>query len=473
MFHLSGMIGLAQETKPGAPGASPGSAPALSAKPAAEVTGFQALSERLDKAIHQAKQPASWWKMGGEIRLREEYFNNGVTLNQDAPRHEQHFVRFRFRWWNTITPVTNLDLNVRITAEPRQYLKPSTHQTPITGWDWTEGIIDNLNFKWNNALDLPATLTVGRQEIMIGEPMNWWLVFDGTPRDGSRTFYYDAARLTYQIKECKTTADAIYIDQGARNDRWVPPINRIEKYQIDQNERGAILQLANKSFAAANMDGFFIYKHDDKVLASGDNADLYTIGSRLAGDVAKHWRYYAEGAYQWGRKDNARMDAFGVNSRLTFFCRDHLNNQARMSYEFLSGDDPRTARMEQFDVLWGRWPHWSELYNIQSYTLETRVGQTANLHRIGPGWSITPLKNMNFTADYYLLLADQNRNPTLANAALFGSGIFRGHYLQAILKHKLSDHLSGHLWGEFVWPGDYYTHRDLLSWFRAEIMITF
>ena len=43
-----------------------------------------------------------------------------------------------------------------------------------------------------------------------------------------------------------------------------------------------------------------------------------------------------------------------------------------------------------FDVLWGRWPRWSELYNIYSYIPESRVGQTANVHRFGPGWSLNP-----------------------------------------------------------------------------------
>ncbi len=43
-----------------------------------------------------------------------------------------------------------------------------------------------------------------------------------------------------------------------------------------------------------------------------------------------------------------------------------------------------------FDVLWGRWPRWSEMYNIYSYVQETRVGQTANLYRFGPTWSLSP-----------------------------------------------------------------------------------
>jgi hypothetical protein len=60
------------------------------------------------------------------------------------------------------------------------------------------------------------------------------------------------------------------------------------------------------------------------------------------------------------------------------------------------------------------------------------------------------------------------------NTTLFtDSGSFRGHYLQTVLKHKFNDHVSAHLWSEFVWMGDYYTHKDLMTFLRAEVLFTF
>jgi hypothetical protein len=78
----------------------------------------------------------------------------------------------------------------------------------------------------------------------------------------------------------------------------------------EQNEKGAILSIANTSLRAANLTGYFIYKHDDRanpgginpVPRGGDNADIYTFGGRLSGLVADHWKYAAEGACQFGRK---------------------------------------------------------------------------------------------------------------------------------------------------------------------------
>ncbi len=278
------------------------------------------------------------------------------------------------------------------------------------------------------------------------------------------------------------------------------------------------LWVANKSLPAANVDGYFIYKQDNRLNSApeatfGDNAAICTAGGRLSGLVHHHWKYTAEGAYQFGRKQDPELNmgganpllgpgaqttgfrdisAFGVNTKLSYLFKDCWSNQLSVSYEFLSGDHPGTANDEMFDVLWGRWPRWSEMYNIYSYVQETRVGQTANLHRFGPTWSVTPLQNLEFNASYFALFADQEvptrdldhalsgllgPNPPSpfsgANPGTTGGGNFRGHYLQAILKYKFSRHLSGHLWSEFLLPGNYYVSHGLVDFLRAEVMVTF
>ena len=119
---------------------------------------------------------------------------------------------------------------------------------------WRYGIIDNLNVQWKKPLDLPATLTVGRQDIFLGDG---WLVGDGTPEDGSFTYFLDAARLTYDLKDQHTTIDAIGLVQYARPDAWLPTLGPSGTVPgdpeglllTDQNEKGAILWIANKSLA--------------------------------------------------------------------------------------------------------------------------------------------------------------------------------------------------------------------------------
>jgi hypothetical protein len=322
--------------------------------------------------------------------------------------------------------------------------------------------------------------------------------------------------LTYDLNDQHTTIDAIGIVQYARPDAWLPTLGSSGSTPgdpeglllTDQNEKGAILWIANKSLAAANLDGYFIYKHDNRLnnpppASFGDNADIYTVGGRVSGLLEDHWKYSLEGAYQFGKKQDPELNqggnnpvlapsaettgdrninAFGVNSKFSYLFKDQWNNQLSLSFEFLSGDDPKSKDDEMFDVLWGRWPQWSEMYNIYSYVPETRVGQTANLYRFGPTWNLNPVKDMDFSLTYYALFADQDV-PTRPLNQAFGlpatdtpfsnDGNFRGHYIQAVLKYKFTKNLSGHLWSEFLLPGDYYVSRDMMDFVRAELMFSF
>jgi hypothetical protein len=137
-----------------------------------------------------------------------------------------------------------------------------------------------------------------------------------------------------------------------------------------------------------------------------------------------------------------------------------------------------------FDVLWGRWPSWSEMYNIYSYVQETRVGQTANLIRFGPTWTLNPMPKMELSSSYFMLLADQETPtrdlnnafgvpPAAGTDAFSRAGNDRGQYIQAVLKYKFNQHLSGHLWSEFLFPGDFYVNHQMMSFLRAEVMLTF
>lgn len=461
----------------------------------------------LEQSIKDIKNPTPWLNWGTDLRLRNEYVLNAATLNPANRVNEQDFFRFRGRVWTSITPIEDLSLNARLAAEPREFFKPAYTSTAghqghsDSGMEWRYGIVDTLNVQWRKPLDLPATLTVGRQDIFLGDG---WLVGDGTPFDGSFTFFMDAARLTWDLKDQHTTIDAIGIVQNARPDAWLPTLGPSTEadpraYPLtDQNEKGAILWVANKSIPEANFDGYFMFKHDTPVTGlphtplagTGDYGDIFTPGGRVSGLVAEHWKYSAEGAYQFGWKedpfllhdetgdvttDHRALSAFGVNSKVSYLVKDPLNNQFNFSYEFLSGDDKNTRTDEMFDVMWGRWPRWSEMAPyVWSPGTETRVAQMNNLHRLGPGWAFTPMKDMDFSLYYFVLLADQDTPTRTGNPSLFtDNSNFRGHYLQAILKYKFNQHFSGHLWGETWFPGDYYTHHATLAFLRAELLMTF
>ena len=332
---------------------------------------------------------------------------------------------------------------------------------------------------------VPLAVKVGRQDLFLGDG---WLVGEGTPFDGSWTYYLDSARLTYALKDQQTTIDAIGIIQNAKDDAWLPTINPNHLLVTEQDENGAILQVANSTIQSANLTGYFIYKNDSKVAANGDNADIYTVGGRLNGQVSDHWKYWAEGAYQFGRKADTTikypvetagsseyrgLNSFGFNSKLTYLLKDKLNNQFACSFELLSGDSPDTGTDEMFDVLWGRWPRWSEI-GLYSYAAETRIGQQANLIRFGPTWTVNPFKNAEFSASYYALFTMSDVPTREASPTLFSnSDNFRGHFASAVLKYKFGKHMNGHLWSEILFPGGYYAYDTVIPFLRAEVMFTF
>ena len=444
----------------------------------------------IEQWIQDAKNPAPWMTWGGDLRIRDEYYNDLVTLADGVPLHEQNVIRFRGRLWTSVVPVQDVSLNARLSAEPRDWTRPAFvgAYRAQQGMEWRYGIFDNLYLKWTNICNQPLTLSAGRQDITFGDFWNWWLVADGTPGDGSWAFFLDSVRLTYLANDIKTRFDAIYIYQNARPGEWIPTLGRSKDYGLtEQNEQGVIFYASNKSLKDVTLDGYFMYKRDAKEFANGDNADIYTLGARVTGLAAENWQYSVEGAYQFGKKQDATVRplsadwrdirAFGVNTKLSYLCKDKWNNKVSLVYEYLSGDDPNTGgRDEMFDLLWGRWPRFSEAY-IYSYVPENsgKIAQVNNIQRLGVEWTLNPIKNMTFQAAYNAWFAPEEV-PTRAGASLARfsqTGDFRGHYIQTILKHTFSKHFNAHLWGEFIWEGDYYANRDLLTFLRAEVFFTF
>jgi len=452
----------------------------------------------------QVKNPTPWLTWGADLRIRDEYLPNTVTLTDKDPLAEQNVARFRARVWGTAKMPSDVSFNARLSAEPRLFTEPAGFgpRKTASGMEWRYGILDNVNLKWNNAFQQPLTITVGRQDIMLGDFYDWWLVADGTPGDGSWTFFLDSVRLTYDAKNIDTKFDVITILQHARADEWIPTIgnptysdwprfNDTEHPLTEQNETGVIAYLSNKSLKNTAIDAYFIYKRDDQETMErggfpwipGDNADIFTFGGKISGNITPNWQYSLEGAYQFGNKEDRILgvfadrdiSAYGAKAKLTYLFKDKLNNQLFVSGEFLSGDDPSTPGTdEMFDVLWGRWPRWSELY-IYSYAGETsgKIAQMNNLMRFGPCWTFNPTKGMTFSVAYNALFA-QEEVPTRAVAPRFSNnGDFRGHFLQTVLKHQFNKHLSAHIWVEFVWQGDYYARRDVMGFVRPEILFTF
>ncbi|MGA2496862.1 MAG: alginate export family protein [Tepidisphaeraceae bacterium] len=412
------------------------------------------------------KQPTDWLKFGADLRIRNEYLNNNITLNQDAPGHEMDFQRIRTRLWADVQPCKEFEVFARLAWEGWHYTEPDTGDS----WPDQDIIFDNLYARLNlGTKDVGITTTIGRQDIILG---TGWLVLEGTPLDASRTIYFDAFRTQFDFKCAKTTLDLIYINQPAEDDAWFHPPYHAEYPMAEENSQGAIVYLTNRTLPAANVEAYFIWKDNDADLANGVNGDIYTFGGALSGELVKNLTYRAEGAGQWGRVNSDDQHGFGFNGRLEYAFKDPMNNRISGGYEYRSGDNPKTKTDEGFDPLWGRYPQWSELWAWNAIS-ETRVAEITNLHRVWVGWDIDPIKPITISARYNALFAPEP-GPSAANPMFDGTGHFRGHLFTAELDWKLNRHVSADVACEEFLPGNYYNddNHDAATYFRVEMTFT-
>ncbi len=480
----------ARQSAPAAGAAVAAKEPAKAAVPAAP-PHQELLWPGLWQTFHD---PTPWLHMGLDERLRLEAGQNWQALNDDvANDHLWQYERYRTRWWTKWSLNEDISFNTRLVWEFRTWQRPETKtrfinppgsENPhVTSFNPDEALFDWFNVNWRNIGGLPLTATIGRQDMIFGVG---WLVLDASPLDGSRTIgMFDAARFTYDWTETNTKVDVAYINNSPESDRWLKPINDQDRGLMEQKEQAGILYLTNTSYKPVQLEGFFIYKQDrplDHLLTNfppiwAESGEVYTYGAAVAGTSGDHWKYRAEGAVQTGDKagdlpssllpTGPKKDllAFGTLDTIEYMFKDPHDNATHFTYEYASGDDPDTARDERFDLLWGRWPRWSELL-IYTWANETRMADTTNLHRFNIGHRIQINRQWQLTGDYHLLYADQNTgatkpfdpaNPQKGGLKLSTEDKFRGHLFTSWLRYKFSDQMYGHFLAEyFINAGEYY-----------------
>ncbi len=429
--------------------------------------------------VDEIKQPVDWFKWGADLRLRQEFHENAFTLDHTSVGDIFDYQRYRARVWGSILPTDQLSLNARLTWEGRYYWEPASRE----GFDDDYIIPDQLNLTVKNIANTKSTLTVGRQDIVL---LDGWLVLDGTPLDGSRTIFFDAVRYQYEIPNSKFSLDMAVLQTHSSADEWLPVIMNDDAYKApgeatlsEQDETGAFVDVRYKPEKTTQYDAYYIYKHsyDPKSARNGEQGYVHAIGGRAEHGFTDNIVGRVEGVYEFGTMHNGftpsqgDLSAYGATGRLSYLCKDQWDTRVHFTGEYLSGDDPDTSDNEAFTSMWGRWPQFSELY-ILTYAPETRVADVTNLIRVGPSLDTSPTSRLSFNAAYYALFAADQTTP---NAGIIGDGYFRGHLFTGVAKYKFNRYMSGHLWGEYFIPGDYYASNrdDNAIFLRAELMFTF
>ena len=410
----------------------------------------------------QLSESITWLRLGADLRYRFYRIDNH-RLDKKHAMHEFLFQRGRARVWAKATPLENLELNVRLMGEPRHWCKPDVKDT----WTHCEAFLDQLNVKWSKAAGLPLTLTVGRQDFKFGEG---WLLRDGTPRDGGRSTFFDAARAKYAAKDIQTTFDLIYVHNSANSSALHRPFNDADFDIAEHDEQGAIFYVSNKSLKGHTLEGYFIYKHDEQTSPAGWDADLYTFGLRAKGSLDEHWKYRMEIAPQFGQKNDTDVCALGSSNRLAYHLHDAWKSDVHVDYEFRSGHED--TQDGAFDILWGRWYQGSNLWHFYLATMETVIAAPSNYHRVAVGWSGRPAEKLWINFDYHLLFRDEK---TFSGQRGYSEdGCFRGQLLTALIGYDHNKHVKSHLMLDLFFPGNYYTddRNDVAFFMKYQIVFT-
>ena len=417
-------------------------------------------------AQEPAKPPPSpALKLTFTERIRQESWDNTLSLDEAAP-DSTAYVRFRTSLLAQWRPADRFELAVRLTNENRYYISPKQDARIGKNYDLNEVFFDYLYVHWKNPGGLPFSLKLGRQDLMLGEG---FVIFDGGPLDGSRSAYFNAARLDYFINDRNSIM--LFFCRQPATDIWLPVINDSGQKMVEQDEQGfgAYYSGTLRDF---KIEGYLFRKN---IFATGElpSSDYNVLGGRAAVPLTDGLSLTAEGALQSG-KIEARS-RHGLGGYL------HLDAQTRLRFPFpsvvtlgsfyLSGDDPATPDVyEGWESSFSRWPKWSESL-IYLQARETRPADWTNIFSFYANLAFMPAEKARLDLAWHHLGAPKT---TLPSPLLSGGGKDRGDLIIAKLTYDLNSHISGHfLWEHFL-PGDfYYDGARAYAWVRFELMFRY
>jgi hypothetical protein len=406
---------------------------------------------------------------GASIRLRQEIWDNVIDLG--TSQADRNFFRLRMSLWGKADFTKDIGAYAKLTTEPKYYLGPYRFNDKKVEID--EIVFDNLYFKANNIFGLPVDVKIGRQDFLGPDMYGEGFIFlDGTPGDGSRTFYFNAAKIKWRIAG-KHSLDFLLISDP-RTDIYLPSVHSAvsgssgyynnKKVLTASMEKAAAVYGNFKLIESLSVEPYYVYKTEDPV-GTNPKLKLNTVGARAVFNL-NNWTLRGEFAHQFGSYDGGRdRDA---NGGYFFFGRKYDNVALKPSFDlgyvYLSGNKNPQSKTDShtgWDPLFSRAPFWNELiiYTLISETANDGgpiPGYWTNLHLLMAKFKMQFSQKTDLTLTYQYLLADQ-KTSGLNTAVYSNNGKERGHLPTAMLNHKFTKQLDGFLQLEYFIPGNFYS----------------
>jgi hypothetical protein len=441
-------------------------------------------------------------KPGFDVRFRYENWDNLITLGTNGTLNsfkDRSFFRLRVMLWDEVKFNNQTSLMVRLNTEPKYQMGPYYHMlkdnTDRRKFDQDEVIIDNLYLDLKRVFGLPLDLRIGRQDF-LGKDMygEGFLILDGTPGDGSRSFYFNAIKGVLTLTP-KNTVDIVLVRNTMR-DVFLPSIHpayddrppaldnrgslfiKHKKRLTGSNELGFWVYSRNKFSNGLELEPYYIYKKEEEDRQYGGPqvaSYLHNLGARAVYDF-KVAKVRAELVRQFGEYSNGtdRRAWGGYVFVEKSFSSCPMKPKVEIGYVYLSGDDPKSKKDEGFNPLFSRNPNWNELI-IYTYLLETSSkggpipGYWTNLKMPLVNLYLTPLANLSLKLGYQKLYADE-KTQRLPTYMFSNKGTDRGDLYLIMANYQFRKGLTGMLQYEIFDPDDFYAKKTKTAhFFRAEL----
>jgi len=425
------------------------------------------------------------FKWGPYLRLRHEYWRNVLDseskdLTNEA-KDNRNFFRIKAGAWAQADLTDWLSASIKLIDEFRAYTYyfQSTSKKKGYHFDVNELYFDNLYVDVKKVLNLPVDLRIGRQDF-LGQYGESFLIGDGTPGDGSRSFYFNAAKASWAVDQ-NNSVDMIYITDP-RDDTYLPVINEDKNpFNLNTtNEQGAVLYWKNKELVQdMNLEGYYIYKREDDEYGSGAQAQKGIINT--FGSYAKYnmdpFTVRGQFCYQFGTYGLDDRQGYGGYAYIDRAFKDVAwNPVATIGYVYLSGDNPKTSKNESFDPLFSRFPNFFELYG---YTIGNSKDQGvlfywSNLAIATARVVVSPTKKMKLSNSYHFLWAPE-RLPVANRVYPYNnSGKNRGQLVSSQISYAFTKNITGYILGEYFLPGNFYNSgSDSEAFLRSQLELKF
>ena len=443
------------------------------------------------------------FRYGGDERIRWEDFDH-IPSTVDVPQYsrngENDYFRFRTRLWSEFDLLPDVTARARIVNESRSWLYPDMSQKAQRSTsEWPdEWVFDTLYLEARDLFDKSLDLRVGRQDLQYG---NGRVLFDGTPGDGSRTLYFNAAKATLKtIPDSELDCFAIY---NPPEDQWAihgaqRDLSAFSKAPEGVTESGGGLYLKNFALTNLPFEAYLIYKQEraygqpvkpdatgkfapppyawqtldttDKLLQNPDS-DIGTAGFRLMPVFNETLTGNLEAAGQYGAHGDTAMHGAMVDAFLAQKFAVAATPVIKGGVYLLSGDNPKTSTDEGWNPLWARCPQSSELF-VFAYDAEQSAFRWSNLIDPYVGVSITPTKATKTSATvHYLSTFEADGNGGGKERGWLGT--VKQEFTLAENAVRKKDKLTTYFLLEVLEPGNYYKNDDTAFFARWELMYAF